>query len=195
MNNNRLSYPEKQPVTHIVIVTHIPTFRGGITVVRKRFKTINHYLQYISGITLVALMFLTVADVIMRSFLNQPISGSYELTCLVLTFIVFFGVGNAQHFKEHVVIDVLYDRLPLKGRRLISFLSSLIYLAITVVMFWVVFKYGRLLINTNATTAIMKIPHWPVVLIASVGLIGYILSIVSDLVFLKEGGVLSNDAD
>jgi TRAP-type C4-dicarboxylate transport system permease small subunit len=140
-------------------------------------------------------MCLTVADVIMRNFLNQPISGSYELTCLVLTFIVFFGVGNAQHFKEHVVIDVLYDRLPLKGRRFISFLSSLIYLAITIVMFWVVFKYGRLLISTNATTAIMKIPHWPVVFIASVGLIGYILSIISDLVFLKEGGVLSNDAD
>ncbi|MDW7740324.1 MAG: TRAP transporter small permease subunit [Bacillota bacterium] len=162
---------------------------------RKRIKKINYYLQFISCVTLLALMFMTGADVIMRSFLNRPMSGSYELTSIFLTFIVFFGVGNAQHFKEHVVIDALYDRLPRKGQRFISYLSSVIYLAITILMCWVVFKYSQLLVSTNANTAILKIPHWPVVLIAAVGLIGYVLSVVADLLFLKEGGVLGNDVD
>jgi TRAP-type transport system small permease protein len=162
---------------------------------RETIKKINYYLQYISVVTMVGLMFLTVTDVFMRSFMNRPISGSYELTNLVLTFIVFFGIGYAQHFKEHVVIDVLYERLPLKGRRLISLLSSVIYLAITILICWVVYDYSRTLISTNASTAILKIPHWPVVMIASVGLIGYVLAIISDLLLIKEGGVLSNDVD
>ena len=162
---------------------------------RETIKKINYYLQYISVVTMVGLMLMTVADVIMRSFMNRPISGSYELTNLVLTFIVFFGVGYAQHFKEHVVIDVVYERLPHKGRRFISILSSLIYLAITLLICWVVFDYGRTLVSTNASTAILKIPLWPVAMIAAIGLIGYILAIISDLLLIKEGGVLSNDVD
>jgi TRAP-type transport system small permease protein len=162
---------------------------------RENIKRINYYLQYISSFTMIALMFLTVSDVIMRSFLNQPIGGSYELTSVFLTFIVFYAIGYAQHYRDHVVIDVLYERLPFKGRRVLSFLSSIIYLLITVLMCYVVYKYSQNLIATNANTAILKIPHWPVVLLAAVGLIGYFLSIIADLLFLKEGGIMSNDVD
>ncbi|MDY6826558.1 MAG: TRAP transporter small permease [Bacillota bacterium] len=162
---------------------------------RGKIKKINYYMQYVSGFTLVLLMFLTVADVIMRSFLNQPIGGSYELTSVLLTFIVFYAVGHAQHYRDHVVIDVLYDRLPFRGKRFISYLSSIIYLIITAIMCYVVFFYSQQLIATNATTAILKIPHWPVVVLAAVGLIGYFIAIIADLLFLNEGGILSNDVD
>jgi len=162
---------------------------------RRKIKTFNYYMQFVSGFTLVTMMLLTVADVIMRGAFNKPILGVYELTCLFLTFIVFFAVGYAQDYKEHVVIDVLYDLLPLKGQRIISYLSSIMYLAMVTLVCWVVFKYGLSLIPTNATTAVLKIPHWPVVIFSSIGLVGYIFSIIGDLLFLKEGGVLRNDTD
>ncbi len=162
---------------------------------RSTIKRINYYVQYVAGFTLVGLMLLTVSDVVLRRFFNKPISGSYELTCVLLTFIVFFGVGYAQDFKEHVVIDLLYDLLPRKGRRIISYLSSILYLAMVLLITWVVFKYGIKLIDTHATTAILKIPHWPIVLVAVFGLISYALSVIGDLLLLKDGGVLSHDND
>lgn len=162
---------------------------------RNTIKRINYYVQYVAGFTLIGLMCLTVADVILRRFFNDPIGGSYELTCVLLTFIVFFGVGYAQDFKEHVVIDFVYDLLPRKGRRIVSYISTILYLAVVILIIVVVFNYGIKLIDTHATTAILKIPHWPIVLIAVLGLIGYALSVIGDLLFLKEGGVLSHDND
>jgi TRAP-type C4-dicarboxylate transport system permease small subunit len=162
---------------------------------RKTIKTINRYAQYISGFTLMLLMILTVTDVVGRRFFNNPVEGSYELICVLLTFIVFFAVGYAHDYREHVVIDFLYDLLPRSGRRFISFLSSIIYLSMVLLMCGMVFKYGLNLISTSATTAILKIPHWPIVITATIGLIGYALSIIGDLIFLKKGGVLSNDID
>src|SRR5690554_4641190 len=96
------------------------------------------------------LMMLMVAEVIARRFFNNPIGGSYELVCILLTFIVFFATGYAHDHREHVVIDFLYDLLPRSGRRFISFLSSIIYLAMVLLMCEMVFKYGLNLINTGA---------------------------------------------
>jgi TRAP-type C4-dicarboxylate transport system permease small subunit len=162
---------------------------------RKKIKALNHYAQYVSGFTLMLLMMLMVAEVIARRFFNDPIGGSYELVCVLLTFIVFFAAGYAHHYREHVVIDFIYELLPRSGRRFISFLSTIIYLGTVLLMCWMVFKYGLALIATGATTAILKIPHWPIVIAAGVGLIGYALSVIGDLIFLIDGGVLSNDID
>ena len=160
---------------------------------RDTIKKINYYFQFVSGFVTIALMLLTVLDVILRYFFNAPIGGTYELTCLVLTIIVFFAVGYSQEFNEHVVIDILYDHLPRKAKWVMSLISTLIYLAIVVLMFWTVAKYSITLISTNAQTPILKIPHWPLVIASAVGLFSYILALINDLLFVKDGGVLSND--
>jgi TRAP-type C4-dicarboxylate transport system permease small subunit len=163
---------------------------------RKTVKKTNYYLNLVSGILLAIMMFMTVIDVVVRKMLGQFFSGSYELTLLLLTMIVFLGFGYANDFKEHVVIDVLYEALPRTGKRVFSIIASLLNLTIVSVMCFVVFKQAFRLYASGAYTSSLRIPHWPFAILGAVGLLGFILSILGDFILIfKEGRVLSNDAD
>ena len=160
---------------------------------QKAFKKINATVQYISGASIVILMLMTVVDVFWRQLLGKPLSGVFELTPILLTLIVFFAVAYANDHKEHVVIDILYDALPKIGRKIFSYICTIINMAIVAVMFWQVVNYGLQLISRNAATSSLHIPMWPFSILAAVGILCYFLSLLNDLIFLIKGGVLSND--
>ena len=160
---------------------------------RAVIKKINATAQYISCIALMFLMFMTVIDVFWRQLLGKSLSGVFELTPLCLTLIVFFAVAYANDHKEHVVIDVLYDALPRMGKKIFSYISTLICLAIVGLMCWQVLQYAIVLMGNGAATSSLKIPMWPVAMLATIGIFTYILSLIGDLILLIKGGVLSND--
>lgn len=162
---------------------------------RKVIKKINSCAQYISGAALMILMGLTVVDVIYRQLLNRSLSGTFELTTILLTFIVFFALAYANDHKEHVVIDVVYNAVPRLGKKILSYFSTLINLGIVCLMCWYVFDYGVSLIAKNATTSTLHIPIWPIVFLGGIGMIFYVLSVVGDLIFVIKGGVMSHDDD
>ena len=157
------------------------------------FKKINSFTQYISGVALMVLMFMTVIDVFVRKVLGRPLSGVYELTPICLTIIVFFAVAYAHDHREHVVIDVLYEALPRVGKKVFSYISIILTLAIVCLMCYVVFDYAIQIKGRGATTSILHIPMWPVAILASLGMLGYVLALIGDLIYLIKGGVLSNE--
>jgi len=164
--------------------------------VRKVIKKINYYLNYISSFLLGALMLLTVADVISRRFFNAPIRGTFELTMLTITVIVYLGFAHSNDFKEHIVIDVLYDALPRLGKKVFSIISAAISLALAILMSAAIYEHIFRLYASGATSASLRIPIWPIAITAFVGLIGLALSFIGDLIMIfHEGKVLSNDPD
>jgi len=159
---------------------------------RKVFFKINHYAQYISSFTVVFLMFLTVADILRRVLLNRPIVGVYELTGPTLTIMVFLSFGYAELFKDHVVIDFVYDHLPKTAQKVCYFFNSTVYFIIVLLMTWRVFTYGVAMMSSGAETSNLKIPHWPFIMVAGIGMICYILAVIHDFI-PEEGGVTKND--
>ena len=141
-------------------------------------------------------MLMTVADVVSRKFFNRPLTGVYELTLLMITVIVYLGFAHANDYKEHVVIDVLYEILPRAGKKIFSVIASLFNLALASVMCYAIYKYIPRLYASGGTTASLKIPLWPFAVVAVIGMIGLILSFIGDFILIfREGRVLSNDAD
>ena len=59
-----------------------------------------------------ALLLVFLADIILRSLLNQPIPGVFEYTEVVLVVVVFLGVPYAMQTGAHVAIDSVANRLP-----------------------------------------------------------------------------------
>ena len=161
---------------------------------RKVIKKINYYLNYVSSFFLAFLMLMTVADVISRKVFNSPIMGTYELTLLLITIVVYLGFAHSNDFKEHVVIDVLYEVLPNAGKMVFSLISSLLNLALASIMCYAVYNYIFRLYASGGVTASLKIPLWPFAVVAVVGLVGLILSIIGDFILIiVERKVLSND--
>lgn len=162
---------------------------------RKIIKKINTGAQYVSGVALLALMGLTVIDVLGRLIFNQRLAGTFELTSILLVFIVFFALAYANDHHEHVVIDVLYNIFPRMGKKVISYISTIINMVIVALMCWQVFSYGIQLISRNATTSTLHIPMWPIVMLGGIGMLGYLLSSIGDVIFVAKGGIMNHDDD
>jgi len=162
--------------------------------VRNVIKKINYLLNYISSFLLGGLMLMTVADVVSRRFFNAPIRGTFELTLLTITVIVYLGFAHANDYKEHIVIDVLYDALPHVGKRIFSMISAIISLALSALMAAAVYEHIFRLHASGATSASLQIPMWPIAITAFVGLVALALSFIGDVIFIfHDKGVLSND--
>ncbi len=71
---------------------------------------------YAAGVVLFLLMLLTTADVIGRYFFNSPINGVFDLTHFAVATMAFLGLAYAGYRGAHVVIELLYDRLPTRFR-------------------------------------------------------------------------------
>ena len=72
------------------------------------FNTITHYL---AGAGLMALLFLTVTDILGRSFFSRPVPGTVELTSMMLVFVVFLAVAHSEDMGDHITIDLIYERV------------------------------------------------------------------------------------
>jgi len=161
---------------------------------RKAFRKFNAFLNVISSTLMIILMLMTVTDVVLRKWFGLPFSGSYELTMLMLSLIVLFGFGYANDYKEHVVIDIFYERMPYSLKKFCSILAITLSLVMTAVLTFVVFRQGLRLMASGGITFSLKIPLWPFAMIGSVGFFGYFLSNVCDCLFiLKDRKVFGND--
>jgi len=158
---------------------------------RKIIERINYSFYFVSAFFILALMFMTLAEIVMRRFLNMPLPGTFELTMMFLSMAVFFGCGFTQINNQHVVIDFLYERLPRVGKRILSILSTILYAAMAIVMFWVVLQDAIRRIGTGDVTSTLQLPFYPFVFLAALGLAGLSLAVLNTLYFvLIEKGVL-----
>ena len=162
---------------------------------RKAFRKFNVFLNVISSTIMIILMLMTVTDVILRKWFGLPFSGSYELTMLMLSLIVLFAFGYANDYKEHVVIDIFYLRMPYSLKKFCSVLTCALTMVMTAVLCFVVFRQGIRLMASGGITFSLKIPLWPFAIIGSVGFLGYFLSAICDCLFiLKDRRVFGDDS-
>lgn len=79
----------------------------------------------VAGLALILLMLLTTADVVGRYFFNSPINGVFDLTHFAMSIMVYLGLGYCGWRGAHVVIELLYDRLPKAARRVLNRVTNL----------------------------------------------------------------------
>src|SRR4030066_873251 len=76
---------------------------------------LSRLINFISGVTLSFIMFLTVADIILRSF-RRPILGTFEIVAFSGAVVVGFSVPFTTWVRGHVYTDFLILRFSKKTR-------------------------------------------------------------------------------
>jgi TRAP-type C4-dicarboxylate transport system permease small subunit len=72
----------------------------------------------LAAVSTIASMFLIAYSVIMRYFLNQPVSWVDEFVGYLLVASVMLAAADALRQGEHISVDILTERLSLSGRRI-----------------------------------------------------------------------------
>jgi TRAP-type C4-dicarboxylate transport system permease small subunit len=121
-----------------------------------------------AGLALVAMMLLTVADVLLRAFLNSPIRGTFEIVELLLACTVFIALPAAFLRDEHIAVDVTGPRL----RPLLKRIAEVIALTLISVLAWQGFRRALdpvAAMDVTADLALARFWYWIPVLAGLVG--------------------------
>ena len=164
---------EKQAIPERGVDTITPTSRVEAVVYRT-----NQALHFVAGFILMAMLAITMVDIVGRKFFDSPVPGSIELTEVGLVLVIYLAMGYAQHFDDHVTIDLLYEALPRRGRRVLAAVGAVAAAAIGLFLAWRLFLYSNLLRNSGYATPNWDIPLGVVALLAAFGATMFVAAMV-----------------
>jgi TRAP-type C4-dicarboxylate transport system permease small subunit len=125
------------------------------------YKLLDLLCGLLSGIALFAIMTLTFFDVLGRKLLSHSITGSLEITELLMVVVIFAALPLVSRRGEHVEFDSLDPWLPDWLRRLQAVLVHLLCAAMLLGVAWLMWRTGGQFLETGETTAQLTILKAP----------------------------------
>lgn len=138
--------------------------------VKKGIRRINYIVCAIGMAMIIPLMLLTFADVMLRSFFNKPIPGTFEISQYMLAVFILLGAAYTQQVKGHVGVDFVTSRLSPRLRAIFEIVTTLLSLLIIAVVVWQGWVVG---IEEKAVSDQLRIPQYPFKVLVAVG--GFLL--------------------
>jgi TRAP-type C4-dicarboxylate transport system permease small subunit len=125
------------------------------------FKVVNKVLGIVGGTALSLMMFLTVADVIMRAA-GHPILGTYEIVALMLAVVIGFTIPMVSLDRGHVYMEIVLDRLSKRNRALMNTFTRILCLILFVIIGYNLIMVGKELHAAGEVSSTLKMPFFPI---------------------------------
>jgi TRAP-type transport system small permease protein len=121
---------------------------------------VSKVLSGIAAIALVAMMCLTVADVIGRAA-GHPILGTYEVVSIICVIAVGFAIPLASFKRRHVYMEFLIDRLGSKTKNYFNTGTRILSFTLFVLAGSNLFHMGSEFASSREVSMALKIPFYP----------------------------------
>jgi len=149
---------------------------------------LSRLMYWIAGIALAAMMFLTVADVILRAF-KMPIIGTYEIVSLLGAIVIGFAIPQSTIEKGHVLMDFLTGRLPIGWQKILHFLTRILAIITFFIIGWNLWILGNDLKRTSQVSLTLKLPEFPVAYGVALCCLIECFVLAMEVIVKKEGEV------
>lgn len=138
---------------------------------------------FVAGAAFIAMMLVTVADVVMRYLFNSPLTWSFDLITNYLMAAGFFlAVSATQARRQHVNVDILARQMPDRLRAAIMAAAGVAVVVLFALIwwagatqFWEAWSKGLVLDGT------IPWPRWPTYLLIPLGLALMVPRLLLDL--------------
>jgi TRAP-type C4-dicarboxylate transport system permease small subunit len=133
-------------------------------------------LGVVASVILLAMMFLTVVDVVARYAFNRPLRGAFEVTELMLLVLIFAGLPLVSFSDEHATMDFIDRLLGPRAQRSLEALVQLVNAAFMFLLTWLVWLKADRIWGYRDSTDVLRIVYGPFVYFMAVtlGLAGVI---------------------
>ncbi len=122
---------------------------------------LSRLINFIGGVSLTFIMFLTVADIILRSF-RRPIIGTYEIVAFSGAVVIGFSVPFTTWVKGHVYTDFLILRFSQKIRNVFNISTRCLGILLFFIIGLELIKYGMDLKKAGEVSPTLTMPFYPV---------------------------------
>ncbi len=150
----------------------------------KFLDSIDYVLRKIlvsmAGAFLLAALFLTCTDIVMRRF-GMPIKGSVELVGLFGAIAGTAALGYTQKKKENIAVDILVNHLPKKMRTCASVINDIASAGFCFLAAWQIEKIGARHLASGEVTETLRIVAYPFIFVAAAGFAALAFVFVIDL--------------
>lgn len=119
------------------------------------FRWLTLGMEYLIGAILVALIAAVSSNVVGRALFNHSLPWADELARMLFIWLVFIGAAAAFARYEHIAVDALVRRLPLRFAHMLYLFQHLI---ITVLMGVMIFGGYQVLAHSSGRSAILGVP-------------------------------------
>jgi len=93
-------------------------------------------MAVIAGLLLMFMMFSICYEVVLRYFLFSPLTWVTEISEYILLYATFLGAPWVLKKDAHVKVDIVIARLGFKARKIVNLATSLISIAVCLVLVW-----------------------------------------------------------
>ncbi len=146
----------------------------------KALACVQRVTALASALMLVLMMGVTVIDTFGRYFFNHPLSGAAEWVELTMGLLVFAGIFQATHHREHVRLD-LFDRFwPAGVERFVKVIASLFSTVIMLLLAWQLWRKVAELHEFGDVSSYLGVP------LAPVGFFMLVMVLLSAAVYLIQ---------
>ena len=144
---------------------------------------LNRILIVVAGIVLAMMIFLTCANVFIRT-VWVPIKGTYELMGYFGAVITALALGYTQVRQGHIAVDILVIRFSKRTQRILNAVNNLICAVFFALVAWRIAQYATTLMRTGEVTETLRIAYYPFTYSVSLGCA--VLALVGLTEFLKS---------
>lgn len=130
---------------------------------------VTRLLALLAGLCLVAMMLVTVVDVIGRYVFNAPIFGAQDLSELLLILVVFGSMAYCGRTDGHVAVDLFVGMFGPALMRWIDVFVALASAGILFVLAWRAYENAKLAELFQAASNLLQIPLAPFHMVVGAG--------------------------
>jgi TRAP-type C4-dicarboxylate transport system permease small subunit len=132
-------------------------------------------------VVLVAMMLLTVTDVLLRYLFSRPIIGSTEVTEYMMVCLAL-GMAWCVLTGRSIKMDLIVGRFPFRAQGVIDSITDAIGLVVMIFLTWQNFRETITAQRTQLTSPILMIPGYPAKGILAIAFAWLCLAVVVSLI-------------
>lgn len=141
---------------------------------------LNKWAMAGAGIILVSMILLTFTNIVLRR-VWVPVRGTYEIIGFAGALVTALAMGITQKKKEHIHVDILFNRFPTSVKRILSAINTGACGAFFAIAGWFVAKKAYTLYETGEVSETLRIVYYPFAYVVAAGCFLLALVLFNDM--------------
>ncbi len=123
---------------------------------------LSRFCMIVGGVALLLLVLLATGNVALRLF-RVPFAGTYEIVSFLGALVTAGALAHTQRRKDHIMVDILTERFPLRVRRFLDAVSDGLAALLFGIAAWQVFLWGEKLKVSGELSETLQLKYYPFV--------------------------------
>jgi TRAP-type C4-dicarboxylate transport system permease small subunit len=123
---------------------------------------LSRFFMIVGGAALFLLVLLATGNVTLRLF-HIPFAGTYEIVSFLGALVTAGALAHTQRRRDHIMVDILTDRLPPLAKRLLDAVSDALAALLFGIAAWQLYAWGEKIRTSGELSETLQLRFYPFV--------------------------------